>query len=110
MPRFGRRAASRSWPPCGGIGILWGIHHATAVQVDHPGARALSPSELALLDSFRTRLHQRVSSVGLTVDDVRQLVKAMHAHPEASAEVIRIMREEASTLLPGQRLLSFDWD
>jgi hypothetical protein len=34
----------------------------------------------------------------------------MHRHPEASAEVIRIMREEAGALMPGQSLLSFDWD
>jgi hypothetical protein len=80
------------------------------VQVDHPGSRPLNDTELALLDTFRRRLHERVSSVGLTVDDVRQLLKAMHRHPEASAEVIRIMREEAGALMPGQSLLSFDWD
>lgn len=80
------------------------------MQVDHPGSRPLTPSELALLETFRQRLHARVSSVGLTVDDVRQLIKAMHNHPEASSEVIRIMREEASRLMPGQSLFSFDWD
>lgn len=80
------------------------------MQVDHPGSRPLNDTELALLDTFRTRLHERVSSVGLTVDDVRQLLRAMHRHPEASAEVIRIMREEASALMPGQSLFSFDWD
>jgi hypothetical protein len=87
-----------------------GVRHVSTVQVDHPGSRPLTPSELALLESFRTRLHQRVSSVGLTVDDVRQLLKAMHEHPEASVEVLRILHDEASTLLPGQRLVSFDWD
>ncbi len=34
----------------------------------------------------------------------------MHRHPEASAEVIRIMREEASALMPGQSLFTYDWD
>ncbi len=86
------------------------VRRNRTVQVDHPGSRALSPEELALLESFRRRLHERVSSVGLTVDDVRQLLRAMHRHPEASAEVIRIMREEASALMPGQSLFSFDWD
>lgn len=81
-----------------------------AVQVDHPGSHPLSQAEQALLETFRTRLHERVSSVGLTVDDVRHLLKAMRSHPEASVEVIRIMREEASTLMPGQSLFSFDWD
>jgi hypothetical protein len=80
------------------------------VQVDHPGSHPLSQKELALLESFRSRLHARVNSVGLTVDDVRNLVKAMHSHPEASVEVIRIIQEEASELMPGQRLFSFDWD
>lgn len=80
------------------------------MQVDHPGARPLNQAELDLLETFRKRLHERVSSVGLTVDDIRHLLKAMHSHPEASAEVIRIMREEASALMPGQRLISYDWD
>jgi hypothetical protein len=80
------------------------------MQVDHPGAHPLSEDELALLERFRSRLHARVNSVGLTVDDVRHLLKAMHSHPEASVEVIRIMREEASALMPGQSLFSFDWD
>lgn len=80
------------------------------MQVDHPNSRPLNESEQALLETFRRRLHERVSSVGLTVDDVRQLIKAMHNHPEASVEVIRIMREEASTLMPGQSLFSYDWD
>lgn len=82
----------------------------STVQVDHPGSRPLNEAELALLDTFRKRLHERVSSVGLTVDDVRQLLRAMHRHPEASAEVIRIMREEASTLMPGGSLFTYDWD
>ena len=80
------------------------------MQVDHPGSRPLSQDELALLESFRARLHERVNSVGLTVDDVRHLLKGMRSHPEASTEVIRIMREEASALMPGQSLFSFDWD
>ena len=80
------------------------------MQVDHPNSRPLNQSEQALLETFRRRLHERVKSVGLTVDDVRQLIKAMHSHPEASVEVIRIMREEASTLMPGQSLFSYDWD
>lgn len=80
------------------------------MEVDHPGGRPLNQEEQALLETFRQRLHERVSSVGLTVDDVRQLLRAMHRHPEAGPEVIRIMREEASTLMPGQTLLSYDWD
>ena len=80
------------------------------MEVHHPDSRPLNETELALLESFRRRLHERVSSVGLTVDDVRQLLKTMHRHPEASPEVVRIMREQAAALLPGQRLFSFDWD
>lgn len=80
------------------------------MQVDHPGSHPLSQDELTLLEGFRTRLHERVNSVGLTVDDVRNLVRAMQSHPEASVEVIRIIQDEASALMPGQRLFSFDWD
>ena len=80
------------------------------MEVDHPNARPLNPTELQLLQTFRRRLHERVSSVGLTVDDVRQLLAAMHRFPEASPEVIRIMREEASQLMPGQQLFTYDWD
>lgn len=87
-----------------------GVRCVSTVQVDHPGSRPLSQDELALLESFRARLHERVNSVGLTVDDVRHLLKGMRSHPEASTEVIRIMREEASALMPGQSLFSFDWD
>jgi hypothetical protein len=80
------------------------------MQVDHPDARPLSEAEQALLESFRVRLRERVGSVGLTADDVRHLVQAMHSHPEASVEVIRIIREEASAMLPGQHLFNYDWD
>ena len=80
------------------------------MQIDHPDSRPLNEAERSLLDTFRRRLHERVTTVGLTVDDVRQLLKALHRYPEASVEVIRIMREEASALLPGQGLFSFDWD
>ncbi len=86
------------------------VRRTSTVQVDHPGSRPLNEAELALLESFRQRLHERVGSVGLTVDDVRQLIRAMHSHPEASAEVIRIMREEASSLMPGGSLFTYDWD
>jgi len=87
-----------------------GIRCDRTVQVDHPDSRPLNEAELTLLETFRRRLHERVTSVGLTVDDVRQLLRAMHRFPEASPEVIRIMREEAGTLMPGQTLFTYDWD
>lgn len=86
------------------------VRRPGTLQVEHPGSRRLNDTELALLEPFRSRLHERLRSVGLTVDDMRQLLRAMHRHPEASAKVIRSMREEASALMPGQSLFGVDWD
>jgi len=81
------------------------------MEIDHPGASPLAPEELALLELFRQRLHeQRIATTGLTQDDVRHIVAGIRSHPDCSAEVLRILREEAQALLPGQRLLSFNWD
>lgn len=100
MPWSDRQSAATLEVPCS--------RHA--VQVDHPDARPLTEEEQTLLRIFRERLHQRVATVGLTVDDVRHLLKALHEHPGASLEVIRTLREEAATLLPGQGLFTYDWD
>lgn len=80
------------------------------MEVNHPGAKPLTPEEQALLDHFRQVLHERVVTVGLTADDVQHLLKGIRSHPNASYEAVRIVTEEARQLLPGNRLLTFDWD
>lgn len=80
------------------------------MKIDHPGAKPLTEKEQALLDHFRAHLKERVATTGLTVDDVHQILKGMRSHPDASQEAMRILREEAGSLVPGQRLITFDWD
>lgn len=82
----------------------------TAVEINHPGAKPLGPEQLALLEQFRSRLQERVASVGLTPDDVQRLVMEIRQHPDISVELLRELRAESERLLPGQRLVSFDWD
>lgn len=80
------------------------------MEINRPGAHPLGPEQQALLDQFRTRLQERVTTVGLTPDDVERLVKEIRQHPDISLELLEELRAESARLLPGQRLLSFDWD
>jgi hypothetical protein len=80
------------------------------MEINHPGAKPMTPEEQALLETFRQRLHERVATVGLTPDDVRHIIEGLRNHPDASAEAVRVLMEEARTLLPGQRLVRFDWE
>ncbi len=80
------------------------------MEINHPGEKELSPEEQALVDQFRQRLHERVVSVGLTVDDVRRIVEGLRQHPSASRAALQVITEEARQRVPGGRLLTFDWD
>jgi hypothetical protein len=80
------------------------------MEINHPGAKPLTPEEQALLQTFRKRLQERVATVGLTSDDVRSIIEGMRHHPDASTEAVRILMEEARAMLPGQRLVTFDWE
>lgn len=83
---------------------------APPMEINRPGAKPLTPEEQALVETFRKRLHERVASVGLTSDDVRSIIEGMRRHPDASTEAIGVLMEEARNLLPGQRMVTFDWD
>jgi hypothetical protein len=80
------------------------------VEINRPGAAPLGPEQQALLEQFRAKLQERVNSVGLTYDDVVRLVKEIRQHPDISRELLDELRIESQKLLPGQRLISFDWD
>jgi hypothetical protein len=80
------------------------------LEIDHPGARPVTPQEQALLELFRQRLHERVITGGLSVDDVRRIVAAIRSHPHASVELMRAIGEEARQQLPGGQLISFEWE
>ncbi|CAK6693621.1 hypothetical protein VB734_05495 [Synechococcus sp. BA-124 BA4] len=79
------------------------------MEINHPNQKPLTPVEQALLDEFRAKLHERVLSVGLASDDVRRIIEGRRAHPDASMEVIQAVLDEARALVPGRRLLRFDW-
>ncbi|MCP9818743.1 hypothetical protein KBZ18_04440 [Synechococcus sp. Cruz-9H2] len=80
------------------------------MEINHPDRQPLTSEEQALLQEFRQKLNERVLSVGLTSDDVRHIVEGLRLHPNASLEVIQAVLEEARALVPGRRLLTFDWE
>lgn len=81
-----------------------------AMEINHPVPQHLTPEEGALLEHFRERLRERLSSGGLTANDIRRIVAGIRSHPHVSAAVLKVIHEEASEQLPGGRLLTFDWD
>jgi DNA-binding transcriptional MerR regulator len=80
------------------------------MEINHPGAAPLTPEEQALLERFRQQLHERAATTGLSSEDIRRIIEGMREHPHASTEAVRILMQEARELVPGQRLLSFDWE
>lgn len=80
------------------------------MEINHPNRKPLTAEELVLLEEFRQKLKGRVLSVGLTSDDVRQIVEGLRRHPNTSLEVIQAVLEEARALVPGRRLVTFDWE
>jgi hypothetical protein len=80
------------------------------MDVQHPlDDGPLSPQQAQLLEQFRQRVDARISSHGLTSDDVAALVKELREHPDVSRQLMAELAEELQRLLPGQRF-SFDWD
>ncbi len=80
------------------------------MEINHPGAKPLTPEEQALLETFRKHLQERVATVGLTSDDIRHIIEGMRSHPDASTEAVRLLMDEARSMLPGERLVTFDWE
>jgi hypothetical protein len=80
------------------------------MEINHPGAKPLTPEEQELLETFRKHLQERVATVGLTSDDIRHIIEGMRSHPDASTEVVRLLMDEARAMLPGERLVTFDWE
>lgn len=78
------------------------------MEIDRPGAAALSAEEEALLEHFRQSLHAKTLQGGLTPEDVQRIVKGIKEHPAASQAVLAAISEEQSKLAPGQRLLRLD--
>jgi hypothetical protein len=80
------------------------------MEVHHPSDDGpLSAEQVLLLEQFRHRVDARISSHGLTSDDVAALVKELRDHPQMSRQLMAELAQELQRLLPGQRF-SFDWD
>ncbi len=79
------------------------------MQIDHPNAYPLTEEQVKVLDRFRLRLEQMVSSHGLTSSNVQDMVHELKSHPLISVQLMQEIREEVGRLLPGQRF-TFDWD
>lgn len=78
-------------------------------DVTHPGSKALSDNQKALLEEFRNKVESRISSHGLTAADVQSFVDEIKKHPKVSAALLKEIRAEVSKLMQGQRF-SFDFD
>lgn len=64
------------------------------MEVTRKEPRPLTPAEQAAMDQFRQRIHQLALHGGLTSDSLRNVVKAMKAHPEFSHEILHVLFEE----------------
>ncbi len=78
------------------------------MEINHPGARPLTPEEQAVFEAFRQKLHQKALAGGLHSDDIQRLVAGIRAHPDASDAIVAALAEEVRTL--GQPLVDLRWD
>ena len=79
------------------------------MQIDHPKTHPLTEEQAEVLERFRLRLEQMVSSHGLTPSNVKDMVQELKSHPLIRVQLMQEIREEVGRLLPGQRF-TFDWD
>ena len=79
------------------------------MDVSHPGSSSLTEEQKALLESFRSKFHSKITSHGLTAADVQTFVDEIKKHPEVSGALLEEVRTELGQLMQGQRF-SFDFD
>ena len=79
------------------------------MEITHPSAQPLNDDQKALLESFRSKVNEKISSHGLTAADVQSFVDEIKKHPDVSVELLDAIRGEISQLMQGQRF-SFDFD
>ncbi len=79
------------------------------MDVSHPGSSSLSEDQKALLESFRNKVHSKITSHGLTAVDVQIFVDEIKKHPDVSGPLLEEVRSEVGQLMQGQRF-SFDFD
>lgn len=79
------------------------------MEITHPSAQPLNDDQKALLESFRFKVNEKISSHGLTAADVQSFVDEIKKHPEVSGALLEEIRGEVGRLMQGQRF-SFDFD
>ncbi|RPF83591.1 MAG: hypothetical protein CBB80_004160 [Synechococcus sp. TMED20] len=79
------------------------------MEINHPSAQPLNDDQKALLESFRSKVNEKISSHGLTAADVQSFVDEIKKHPEVSGALLEEIRGEVGRLMQGQRF-SFDFD
>ena len=79
------------------------------MDVTHPGSKPLTEDQSALLESFRGKVHSKITSHGLTASDVQTFVDEIKRHPEVSTALLEEVRGEVGQLMQGQRF-SFVFD
>ena len=79
------------------------------MDITHPGAQPLNDDQKALLEGFRSKVNEKISSHGLTAADVQSFVDEIKKHPEVSGALLDQIRSEIGQLMQGQRF-SFDFD
>ena len=79
------------------------------MDVNHPGSKPLTEDQIALLETFRSKVESRISSHGMTAADVQSFVDEIKRHPEVSTGLLEEIRKEVRQLMQGQRF-SFDFD
>jgi len=74
-------------------------------------SRPLTAKEELALQHFRERLHQQTLHGGLTVDSVRNIVRAIKQHPDFSHDILAVIGEELREMrraAPGLPLFELD--
>ena len=82
------------------------------MEIHRPApSRPLTANEELALQHFRERLHQQALHGGLSVDSVRNIVRAMKQHPDFSHEILAVIGEELREMrrvAPGLPLFELD--
>ena len=82
------------------------------MEINRPApSRPLTAKEERALQHFRDRLHQQTLHGGLSVDSVRNIVRAMKQHPDFSHEILAVIGEELREMrrvAPGLPLFELD--
>jgi hypothetical protein len=82
------------------------------MEIHRPApSRPLTAKEERALQHFRDRLHQQTLHGGLSVDSVRNIVRAMKQNPDFSHEILAVIGEELREMrrvAPGLPLFELD--